>query len=60
MSYVIGVLILVLFLVAWVGVQLAWRRVFPEANRDPDVLASRGSCGACGSRDRASEPDRIA
>ena len=35
-------------LVAWVAVQCAWRRVFPGAFADPDVLAERMGCHACG------------
>ena len=30
--------------VAWVAVQSAWRRAFPDAVPDPDVLAGRMGC----------------
>ncbi len=44
----IGVGVLLLVLVAWVAVQRAWRRSFPELVSDPDVLAARMSCHGCG------------
>ena len=31
-------------LLAWVGVQLAWKKVFPGVGSDPDVLAGRMGC----------------
>ena len=31
----------------WVGIQFAWRKQFPEAGKDPDVLANRGGCHGC-------------
>jgi len=38
---VVGVMLL------WIAGQSAWRRVFPEACSDPDVLAGRAGCGGC-------------
>ena len=48
-THAIALLLLVAVLVAWVTVQGAWRRAFPDASSDPDVLARRGAgCGRCG------------
>jgi hypothetical protein len=47
-SYAVGLSVLVALLAGWVAVQSAWRRVFPDALADPDVLAGRGGCGGCG------------
>ncbi len=44
----IALLVLVLALVAWVAVQRAWRRAFPELVSDPDVLAARMGPHGCG------------
>ncbi len=38
---------IVLIVGAWIGVQLAWKRVFPGVAPDEDVLASRIECGSC-------------
>ena len=64
-SYALGVAAVVLIAVAWVGVQLAWRRTFPDAGGDADVLAGRmgchGGCGhteACESRDASASCGR--
>jgi len=46
-SYVTGIVAVVLMMLAWVGVMSAWRRTFPEASSDPDVLAVRPSCHGC-------------
>ena len=47
-SLATGLIALCLVLVAWVTVQLAWRRVFPAADADPDALAGRLTChGTC-------------
>jgi len=43
-SHAMGLVLLVLVAVGWVGVQNAWRRVFPSACSDPDVLAGRMGC----------------
>ena len=43
-SHALGMLAIVLLLVAWVAVQGAWKRTFPEACSDPDVLAGRMGC----------------
>ncbi|MBW2242088.1 MAG: hypothetical protein JRH01_08875 [Deltaproteobacteria bacterium] len=42
-SHLVALLGLVLLLLAWLGVQSAWQRVFPET--DPDPLAGRFGCG---------------
>ena len=48
-SYAVGVLAIVALATGWVAVQRAWRRSFPDAFDDPDVLAGRsGGCGGCG------------
>jgi hypothetical protein len=47
-AYAIGILGVVGLTLAWVGVQRAWARSFPEAFDDPDVLAGRGGCDGCG------------
>ena len=46
-SYVTGLLAVVVMMLAWVGVMSAWRRVFPDATSDPDVLAGRMTCHGC-------------
>jgi hypothetical protein len=46
-SYALGIAAVVAMAVAWVGVQIAWRRVFPDACGDPDVLAGRMGCQGC-------------
>lgn len=46
-SYAVGAIGVALMAVGWVGIQLAWRRVFPAAGCDPDALAGRGGCGGC-------------
>ena len=48
-SHAIALLLLVLVAVGWVGVQNAWRRAFPSACSDPDVLAGRLGCHGCDS-----------
>ena len=45
--YLIGVGVFALLAAAWVGVQRAWRRSFPDMGGDPDVLAGRPGCGGC-------------
>ena len=45
--YLIGVGGIAAMMALWVVVQLAWRRSFPEACSDPDVLAARAGCGSC-------------
>ena len=47
-SYAVGVLGVVLVAVAWVAVQLAWRRVFAGVSAEPDALAGRTGCHGCG------------
>jgi hypothetical protein len=41
-------------LVAWVAVQRAWRRAFPDAGDDEDALSGRMGChGGCAPQDCA-------
>ena len=47
-SYAVGLLGTVVASVTWVGIQSAWRKVFPDATCDPDVLAGRVGCQGCG------------
>lgn len=45
-----GLAFLLLLLVAWVAVQQAWRKAFPDAGRDADALEGRLGChGTCAS-----------
>jgi hypothetical protein len=46
-STAIGIGVLVALMVAWVGVQTAWRRMFPHATADPDALYGRTDCHGC-------------
>ena len=47
-SYGIGLAAIAVLCVAWLAVQLAWRRVFPAAaSGDPDALAGRLGCHGC-------------
>jgi hypothetical protein len=46
-SYAIGLAAIATLCAAWLAVQLAWRRVFPDASGDPDALAGRLGCHAC-------------
>ena len=50
-SYLTAMPVIAVVMVAWVGVQSAWRRAFPEALADPDVLAGRMGCHGCGCTD---------
>jgi hypothetical protein len=63
-SYALGIAAVVAMALAWVGVQLAWRRVFPDACADPDVLAGRMGCHGCGRTEvcgaGAAEPTGVA
>jgi len=47
-SYAIGLATIATLCAAWLGVQLAWRRVFPDTSGDPDALAGRLGCHGCG------------
>ncbi len=58
-SYVTGLVAVVAMTLAWVGVQSAWRRVFPDASSDPDVLAGRMSCHGCTGQDCGSSTCEI-
>jgi hypothetical protein len=46
-SHVTGLIALAAVLALWVGVQNAWRRAFPGASGDADVLAGRVGCRGC-------------
>jgi hypothetical protein len=68
-SYLLAMAVMVLVLAAWVGTQIAWRKVMGDVGEDPDVLALRMQCHGCEcddktdsdstdcSRRRANEPD---
>lgn len=58
--YAVGLIGMAVLLAAWLAVQEAWRRTFPEGSADPDVLAERMGCGGCASRDRCATPDETA
>ena len=47
-SYATGLVAIVVVAVVWVGIQIAWRKVFPGVSSDPDVLAGRMGCHGCG------------
>jgi hypothetical protein len=44
-SYLLAVLALAVMAAVWVGVQVAWKKAFPNAFCDPDALAGRMGCG---------------
>jgi len=46
-SYATGLVALIALMLAWVGVQSAWRKVFPGVTSDPDALAGRTGCHGC-------------
>jgi len=43
-THALAIAVLVLAVVVWVAVQGLWRKSFPEACTDPDVLAGRMRC----------------
>jgi len=45
-GYLTGVIGILLVLALWVGVQAAWKKVFPDTG-DPDALAGRLGCHGC-------------
>ena len=47
-SYCVGLATIAALAAAWVAVQRAWARAFPDAFDDPDVLAGRAGCHGCG------------
>lgn len=51
LTYLVGAGTLAVLAAGWVGVQTVWRRSFPHAFADPDVLAGRRGCGACSNAD---------
>jgi hypothetical protein len=44
LSHGLGLITIVVLVVGWVGVQSAWKKVFPAGCTDPDVLAGRMGC----------------
>jgi hypothetical protein len=46
-SYVTGLAAMVVLMIAWLGIQFAWRKVFPCRGSDPDALAGRLGCRGC-------------
>jgi len=54
-SYAIGIVVIVLLMVAWVGVQGAWSRANAAVGAtDPDALAGRMGCHGCSHHDDCS------
>ena len=47
--YIIGIGAVLLLSTAWIAVQRAWRRSFPDGGGDPDALAGRSGCHGCSS-----------
>lgn len=45
--YILGVGAVLLLSVAWLAVQRAWKRSFPDVTDDTDALAGRSRCGNC-------------
>ena len=45
--YMIGIGAFLLLSTAWIAVQRAWRRSFPDVGDDPDALAGRSRCHGC-------------
>lgn len=54
-SYLTGVIGVMAIGMAWVGVQSAWRRAFPDHTEDPDALANRMGCHGCRCTDVCAE-----
>ena len=54
-SFATGIFGIIVLSLAWLGVQLAWRRVFPGASADADALAGRLGCHGCGCTDVCEE-----
>jgi len=46
-SYIVGLAGVAVIAAAWLTVQFAWSRAFPEPRTDPDVLAGRTGCSGC-------------
>jgi len=46
-SYLTGLSVIVVVLIAWVATQSAWRATFGDNCSDPDVLARRSGQGGC-------------
>jgi hypothetical protein len=46
-SYLTGPILVAGLTAGWIFVQSAWRKTFPTASADPDVLAGRPGCRGC-------------
>ena len=46
-TYLTGLIVIVVVLTAWVATQRAWGATFSDAGSDPDVLAARGGHDGC-------------
>ena len=44
-THLIAILALAAVAAIWVGVQVAWKKAFPDVFCDPDALAGRTGCG---------------
>ena len=58
--YVTGLAGIAVLTSAWVAVQRAWQRTFPEVFEDPDGLAGRASCHGCAAEDDCDTARRVA
>ncbi len=55
-SYATGIIGIIVLSLAWLGVQIAWRKVFPGASADADALAGHLGCHGCDCADGCEEP----
>lgn len=55
--YIIGVGAFALLSAAWIAVQRAWKRSFPEVGDDPDALAGRSGCYGCSQAEDCTQRD---
>jgi len=47
LDYLLTPLIIISLMIFWIGIQLTWKRFFPETMTDEDVLATRRGCNGC-------------
>ena len=47
-SYIIAIIGIVTLMVAWIGVQTLWRKIFSDHVSDEDAMAERTKCTNCG------------
>ncbi|MFY0627444.1 MAG: hypothetical protein JXR07_14175 [Reichenbachiella sp.] len=47
-TYLIGIFGIVGLMIAWVGIQSVWKRIFAEHVTDEDAMAGRTKCSNCG------------